>query len=487
MTRLFLTILCFFTAATLKAATLMIGTAQGDITPTKSVPLQGQFDLRLSQGIDTPLAAHVVALEFIDNNKQRDIAIFVSVDASFITHDLLTAIREKTTAASIDASKLIVSATHTHTAPVFILDSPKLPIADTIADFPESIDFTAQRIADAVNRAWQNRKPGKIAFGLDFGVVGWSRRTTYADGSSAMFGNTNQPDFRGIEAMEDHDIGSIFFLDEHHKILAVAVNVACPSQVVGGRNTINADFWHPVRETLAARFGKDLVVLGWCSAAGDNGPHPTYRQAAIARMNTLRELDEMQEIARKIDRAVADTWEAVKTTATGDVPLIHRVETLQLPMRKVTEQEYQTAKVECDKVAALLRTNTDKAPAEVDWMAGDWHGGVVKRYEMQQKDPDVRFAAEVHVVRLGETAIFTNPFELFTDYGIQMKARSPAVQTFLVQLAGVIPSAGGYLPTERAVRGGGYSAIIHSTPVSPEGGQMLVDETLKMVGGMFGR
>jgi hypothetical protein len=102
---------------------------------------------------------------------------------------------------------------------------------------------------------------------------------------------------------------------------------------------------------------------------------------------------------------------------------------------------------------------------------------------MQQKDPDVRYPSPIHVIRLGETVILTNQFELFTDYGVQMKARSPAVQTFVVQLTG----NGTYLPTERAVRGGGYSAIIQSTPVGPEGGQVLVEETLKIANELFAK
>ena len=482
MTRFVLSILCLFFVTTLHAATLKIGVARGDMTPPKSVPLWGQFNLRLSQGVETPLTVNVVALE-----SDGDSAMFVCVELVAVSGDLFSAVQTKVAAkdTSINVDKLIVNATHTHTAPTPVLDSPKLPVSDTIMDYPEVIDFTAERIADTIVEAWQNRKPGKIAFGLDFGVIGWSRRIVYADGHAQMYGNTNQPDFRGIEAMEDHDIGSIFFLDANDKMLAVAVNVACPSQVVEGRSNINADFWHPVRETLSKRFGENLVVLGWCSAAGDIAPRPMYRKAAVERMNSLRELDEMPEIARKIDRAVADTWEAVRKTASTDIPLVHRSATLPLPMRKVTEDEYVQAKAECKKVAAALYANPDKAPAEVDWMAGGWHGGVIKRYEAQQQNADVRFPSSVHVVRLGETAIFTNQFELFTDFGIQMKARSPAVQTFVIQLTGAVNTIGGYLPTERAVRGGSYSAIIQSTPVGPEGGQVLVDETLKIADELF--
>ena len=481
-------------AQSIDAATLFVGVARNDMTPSKSVPLHGQFHLRLSQGVETPLTVHVVALESVDGEKRLDSVIFVSADLAVISDDLFLAVRNKVAEkdVSIDVNKLVVSATHTHNAPTLKLDSPKLTASnvtleaqDEIMDYPEAIDFVAERIADAVAGAWKNRKPGKIAFGLDFGVVGWNRRTVYADGHAVMLGNTNRPDFRGMEAVEDHDIGSVFFLDENDRLSAVAVNVASPAQIAGGYHTvteqfryINADFWHPVREKLTERFGNDLVVLGWCGAAGDICPYPMYQRTTMERMRTLRGLDEMQDIARKIDRAVADTWDAVRTTARADVPLVHRMETLQLPMRQVTEQEYAEAKAECEKIDAALKANPDKAPAEIDWMAGGWHGGVVKRYEARQKDPEVRFPATIHVLRLGDAAIFTNPFELFTDYGIQMKARSPAVQTFVVQLTGSVLEVGGYLPTEKAVRGGSYSAIIQSTPVGPEGGQMLVEETL---------
>lgn len=74
-------------------------------------------------------------------------------------------------------------------------------------------------------------------------------------------------------------------------------------------------------------------------------------------------------------------------------------------------------------------------------------------------------------------AIVTNDFELFTDFGIQMEARGPALQTFVIQLAG--PKT--YLPTSCAVLGGGYSAIIQSNRVGPEGGWELVERTLEVL------
>ncbi len=104
-----------------------------------------------------------------------------------------------------------------------------------------------------------------------------------------------------------------------------------------------------------------------------------------------------------------------------------------------------------------------------------WRKRIIDRHANQKDHPT--HEVEIHVLRLGDVAITTNPFELFVDFGVQIKARSPALQTFVVQLVGVE----GYLPTPRAVRGGGYSAVAESNTVGPEGGQVLVDRTIDLI------
>ncbi len=55
-----------------------------------------------------------------------------------------------------------------------------------------------------------------------------------------------------------------------------------------------------------------------------------------------------------------------------------------------------------------------------------------------------------------------------------MKARSPAQQTFVLQLTN---GCGMYLPTALAIEGGSYSGLPHVNKVGPEGGQILVDQS----------
>ncbi len=106
-----------------------------------------------------------------------------------------------------------------------------------------------------------------------------------------------------------------------------------------------------------------------------------------------------------------------------------------------------------------------------------------KRFERQKAGVVEPFAMELHVIRLGDVAIATNVFELFTEFGIQIKARSRALQTFVIQLTAGPGTS--YLPTARAARGGGYSAIAESNLVAPEGGQVLADRSVDLINSLW--
>ena len=148
-------------------------------------------------------------------------------------------------------------------------------------------------------------------------------------------------------------------------------------------------------------------------------------------------------------------------------------------MRLVTEKEYVSLKEENDTAAAQIAED----PTAADRVAArmSWNKGIIDRFEKQKNNPNQTMETEIHVIRIGEAVICTNQFELFTDYGIRIQARSKALQTFIIQLAG----SGTYLPTERAVKGGGYSAIIQSNLVGPEGGQILVDRTVELIDSLW--
>ena len=462
------------------AGQLLVGTATADITPEGPAALRGQFHLRISTKVETPLAAGVVALESRDGDKSLDAAVMVACDLVAISDDVRQMVREEVArrVPGLDPRKIFMSGTHTHTAPATDPGSFILP-DEGVVTIEEYRAFLVGRLADAIEKAWNNRAPGSVTWGLGHAVVAYNRRAVYANGTARMYGATNVPEFRGLEGYEDHSVNTLFFWNADGTLIAVCINVPSPSQVVEGRSTINADFWYPVYTALRERFGPDLCVLGWCGAAGDQAPRPMFRKAAEERMARLRGLDAMAELARRIVQAVEKNYEAVQDDRQSEVPLVHHVETIQLPMRLVTEAEYKEAKAA--RQSALDAIAKDPKAAARSHTATRWYGRTVDRFEAQKDDPHPMHETELHVLRIGDAVVCTNQFELFTDFGIQMKGRSKALQTFVVQLVG----AGTYLPTERAVRGGSYSAIVHSSVVGPEGGQVLVDKTIEAIDAVF--
>lgn len=459
--------------ALLCGAELQVGAASVEITPNKAVALWGQFGLRLSTKPDTPLTANVVALQSGDAR-----TTFVSLDLLQLPEVFVQAIRDAVAKkdASINVQTMVLTATHTHTAPVLQPGTPGIPVNDQTMTVEETIGYLADKISDGIVAAWKNVAPGKMSYGLDRNSIGFGRRAVYANGSAQMYGNTNRPDFVNLEGMDDDDVGSIFLFDQQDHVKAIMVNVACPSQVVESQSSVNADYWLPVRNNLKARYGEGIVVLGWGGAAGDMSPRPLLHKAANARMRKLRGIDEMQELARRIDLSVSQTFEAAQKEKFTDPVLKHVAVTLQLPLNKITEAQYQEALAAYNNVMAQVEKDPSCAP-RVAFMARDWHHGVVKRYEQLQKNPDATYPVEIHVVRLGDLVVCSNPFELYCEYGIRIKARSKATQTFILQMSGF----GSYLPTARAQAAGSYSAIPPSNIIGPEGGQMLVDKTVEII------
>lgn len=506
-----------------RAGQFRIGWASADLTPERAIGVAGMASARLSQGVADPITATALAIESAPDGKPADSVIMVSCDLLYIVDPLRDRVRElvQQSLPEIDAKSIVLNATHTHNGPETYTDpdlSRKLAtyglevpeawsawgIDLGVMPAPEYREFAAQRIAEAVVQAWKGRKPGGVSFGLGHAVVGHNRLMAYANGRSKMYGKTDQPDFSHVEGYEDHSVNLLYTWDADRKLTGVVVNVACPSQA-GAGSRISADFWHETRNELRGRLGEALFVLPQCSAAGDQSPTMLVDKKAEWRMQRLTGRRRREEIAVRIADAVTSVLPFAEKTVDFNPAFAHRVEEVKLSRRRLTADDVEkprstphrpqveTVQQAFDRLREQYRAMREEIEADPEikkkpgWYksitAVYWRmrraSRVVDRYELQKTQPTLPI--EVHVIRLGDMAIATNRFELYLDYGMQIKARSKAIQTFVVQLAG----QASYLPTKRSIAGGAYGAVPESTEVGPEGGRELVDRTVELIASLW--
>ncbi len=506
--------------ADVNAGNLKIGWASVDITPDKPVVVRGSLQARVSEGVMDPITATVLALES-GTGQSSEKFIMVSCDLIAISDGMNDGspdnLRDKVRALiresvpEIGFEKVILNGTHTHAAPDVspLTIKEKWGVELDAMELKEYLDWLSVKIAQTAVEAWNNRSPGGISYGLGHAVVGHNRLQVAFDGSSYMYGELNRPEFSHIEGYEDHSVNILYTWDSNKKLTGVVVNLACTSQVTGGY-LISADFWHDTRVELRDRLGEHLFVLPQVNPAGDQSPRTMVGREAEERMIKMMYPDvedggirQRKEIARRISDAVCSVLAYMPEVIEWDPVFAHKMEKVELSRRLLSKEDVDNALINDwhnrDKLTpADFKSRYEKMLNDIEANPAlkekpRWYGpitnayimmkrgyGVRERYELEKVQP--KLPIEIHALRIGDMVIATNPFELYLDYGMRIKARSPAVQTFLVQLAG----DGTYLPTERAIAGGSYGAAPTSTLIGPEGGQELVESTLRLINSLWG-
>jgi hypothetical protein len=403
--------------------TLRIGWAQVDITPIPELGdrifLQGSNEPRIATEVHDPLCATVLVM---DDGAALP-TVLVSMDIAFIPQVLTVTVRKLLQEAVPDlkSDSVILFATHSHTAPLL---GDQFHDPDVKITPGEYIAFAAKKVASAVAEAWNNKAPGGIALKTGRIAVPQNRRAQMKDGTAAMLPPTNTPNFLRVEGMADTGVEYLMTYDLKGKLTGLAINMAAPAQVIQRNTYISADMWGEVRK----QWPEIPYILPICGAAGD-----------------LMEYDQVRR-----DRTEPNTL-----LEAGDEALY------EIGGRIIRESRYIVSSVKAENI---------------------WYEFPYDHVKKEIALIDARNAKkfiEIHVVRFHDAVLASNPFELYQEYGNQIKARSPAPWTFIAQLA---VSCWVYLPNEIAAAGG-YSGVPGSpeVPFGPPAGNTLVEETLKAI------
>ena len=491
-------------------STIKIGWGHRELSMEGPVSLPGQMYMRISEGIHDPLCATALC---VDGGEAS--VIFCTVDLVVLRGGVIENTKQKVKAMrpELPTEYIVMACTHTHAGGCVTETPEKTPDGQEIFPGDQYNDFFCTRCAEAICEAWDSRKEGGMAYGYGYAVVAHSRRTCYSvdmstveensvapNGHAVMYGSTKKPQFTNYEAGADHFLNAMYTFDGDNKLTGIVINVPCPSQLSEHFTKMSADYWNEVRQMVKKEFGEQVYVLPQCAAAGDLSPRVLhYREAQARRMGLKYDLPydqklvkpnnsheynkvmgERYDIAERILDAVKEIYSWASKDIQTEATVCHVAEDYDLSRRMISDEE----KTECEEnIAKMLAAIPDPAtctPEEYRVAASTYKAikgrneRAIARYETQEVEPTLQ--SHVHVIRIGEIAFATTRFELYMDFMHRLQARSPFIQTFVIQLAG--DEGGNYLATERAKNNKGYSASLFCNMVGPEGGQEWVEKVL---------
>jgi hypothetical protein len=417
-----------------------------DITPPADAHIPGGFRPVPAQGVRDPL--EVTAAVITDDDM---VVALVGVDAvSLKTEDVLEARALAEESSGVPAGNILVAASHVHSG------GPANDVLGTDSDAHYRAHIVHQ-IANAVTEANTRLVPASIgwASGAAEGLA-WNRRWVMRDGSHQTHADPDDPDVIGRAGPDDPEVLLLAARGLDGEILGFIGNFTCHPTVMGGPN-FSAGYPGAWRRTLKTLTGGEMVFLN--GAMGD-----------ITQVN--KRLDQPQTGEAGVERfARMLTGESLKLLADmrwrDDLPLAVATEVLDMPFRVPSADQ-----LEADR--ALL--------AENPW-PGDYARDVVfarERVLLAEYIDQVGAArCEVKCLRIGNLAIASSPGQMFCEFGLATKARSPFDATMFVSLAsGNI----GYVPTAEAIERGGYEpTLCRGSRSVPEAGEMIVEASMRLL------
>ena len=372
-----------------------------DITPPAGLHLAGFAARTLpATGAHDPLTARAIAVE--------DTAI-VALDVVGMHESMAERIRQR---CCLPEDRVIVTATHTHGAPVSM---PGRLGRDANPAFLQQMEDGA---VEAIRLAVENRQPATIAAGLgaDPGVA-WNRR--HADGPL------------------DRSVPVIRIRNGAGECLAVMASYACHPVVLAADNLqMTADYPFFVRQALeAAHPGAIALFLTGC--AGDANTGHTAQASWTLAANAERSFATAERLGRRIADAAL---EAPEQAMAGSVGAGHRQLDLALTRLEAAP---------LDVLAARWRAEQAAAEPVRAILLGHW-------VEWAEKNRDAEpgfWRARVTLLDWAGIPIVAMPGEIFSETGLSVRRACEGRPAFILAYAEGTP---GYIPPRSEYPHGGY-------------------------------
>jgi hypothetical protein len=412
------------------------GAATVDISPTRLPALiNGGFLEQRAETVRDRLQARALVL---DDGATR-LAIVV-VDSCMLPRELIDQAKQRAherTGLAVD--RILVSATHTHSAPSAMGALGSRPDPDYVAELPG-------RIAEAIARATADLEPAEMgwAVGDDFEHThcrNWIRRPDrilpdpFGDRTvrANMHPGYESPDVIGPSGPVDPALSVLAVRSPQGRPLAVLANY---SMHYFGAAPVSADYYGRFATQLSrlitgnddkGQAGAPFVAMMSQGTSGDQ------HWMDYARPRTTITIDAYAE-------AVAAKAHEVYRTITfhPSAPLAMAETRLTLGRRLPDERRLAWAR-------EIMAGMGDRVPRNQQ--------EVYAREALYLHDEPTR-ELKLQAIKIGELAIVAIPNEVFALTGLTIKAQSPLVPTFIIELAN---GSEGYIPPPELHALGGYN------------------------------
>ena len=390
-------------------------TSTSYVTPQEPC-FMGGYGMRRqkSEGVLDELKCTALLLE-IDGKP----VVFCDVEILMITTEIVTAVKERLQQEyGIQHEMVTIATTHTHAGPE--IRSERLPMFDEESDdgfWRRYQDFLKEEIHATIAACFESELVE---------VEAWYR-TVNIEG---LYGNRN-----GMDKPEDKDVTLMVFKNDN-TVEAAIVNISCHPTVLGAQNLkISGDLLGYISRGVKERLG--VYPLMMQGASGDMS-NRNYRQGHDA-----------QELIRTGEGILAQLFASDELT-----PL-----SLSEPM--VEDYHWETSyPVDKEALKALQAQIRQQMSTEENY---DKHKILLSSdyaIDLKLKKEEITACFNAAIIRLGDIEICKQPGEMFSRFGLKIKAASKAK---LPLIWGYADDYGGYL-ADAGEYGKTYESIMSPMP-----------------------
>jgi len=408
------------------------GAAVVDVTPTKlPVIVNGGMLSRSLDKVKTPINARAIAL----SDGRTTLAIMV-VDSCMLPRPLLDEVKAiASQQLSIPADRLLISATHTHSAPSC------MGALGTDPD-PDYVEFVKPKLVEAIAAALSRLQPARIGYGkadaAEFTALRrWIRRPDRI--AEDPFGNltlranmhagAKWDDVTGEAGPEDPDLTLVSIQTLDGRPLAVLGNF---SMHYFSDRDISADYFGLFSEGLRDRIAPGTEFVGIMS----HGCSGDIWRRDYTRPELWNDKLTIEEYANGLLDIALATYAGIEYRSDVDLAMAERRMTLKY--RVPDKQRLEWAQ----RIVAEMGDRLPKTTTEV------YAREQIILHERQQTE------IVLQGLRIGDIGIAATPNETYAVTGLKIKAASPLAKTLVIELAN---GGDGYIPPPEQHLFGGYN------------------------------